>query len=105
MPPSMRKARIPSAAEIEAAATELGIPLPVRGPVRSRVVATIQLAEQHDAADDLAAAVDPVPAIAKTYRRLIEDGLPDHAAALIVAALAPGIAARAKTDGAAHAPQ
>lgn len=108
MPPPVRRPRPPSIEERTRIAVDLGLiePGEALSPRLQIKLANVRaLAERNEDEEDRAAKADPVPELADTYRRLIEAGLPEHAAARVVAALAPGIAGRAKTDGAAHAQQ
>lgn len=107
MPPRQRRPRVPSLEERTEYAIALGLIAPgesLSPTLQTKTAQLIALAEQIEDEEDRAAAADPVPEITDTYARLIEAGLPDFAAASIVAALAPGIAGRAN-QGAAHAPQ
>lgn len=98
--------RVPSEREITEYAKRLDLPLPLTPKTRARVAKAIQLAPQIEAEDQAAAAVEAAPAafaasIADAHTHLLGAGVPEHAAALVVAAIAPDI--WRKTQGAAHA--
>lgn len=102
----MHPKRIPSIAEREAAAIRLGKLLPGEkmSPRLQRQMADIlQKAVEIDAADAAREtnANEFVPPIVTTYDALIEGGLPEGAAAQVVAAIAPAI--WRANQGAAHA--
>ncbi|MGF7125012.1 hypothetical protein [Rhodococcus sp. BE178] len=82
--------RIPSDAEITAAARELGIEGPIRGAQRSKVAKAILLAEAmpDDEPGEPGRFVDQ---ITSTHARLIEAGLNTSAADRVVAAIAPAV--------------
>ncbi|WP_027500807.1 hypothetical protein [Rhodococcus sp. UNC363MFTsu5.1] len=94
--------RVPSDAEIAATAERLGLPA-VTPRDRAKVAKTIQLAPQIDAEDRAAevSAADFAESIAAAHTSLRDAGLPEHAAALVAAAIAPDV--WRTTQGAAHA--
>lgn len=99
--------RVPSMAEREAAAIELGVIKP--GEVLTPRL-QIKLAKVLEKRDELAAQQSAeqtatsnfVGPITATYTELVESGLPETAAAQVVAAIAPSI--WRANQGAAHAP-
>lgn len=98
----------PSEREINEAASKLGMSLPLKPSQYARVAKAIQLAPQIEAEEQAAAAVEAAPStfadeIADAHVHLLGAGVPEHAAALVVAAIAPDI--WRKTQGAAHAPR
>ncbi|MGN7133382.1 hypothetical protein ACTHQY_08925 [Rhodococcoides corynebacterioides] len=100
--------RTPSDAEINDAAVELGLvgrgePLTPR--LRAKVAKTIQLAGRIDAEEQVARETSTgfAAAAAATYTDLVEAGIPDTAAARVVAAIAPQL--WRDNQGAAHAPR
>lgn len=100
------KKRIPSMAEREAAAVRLGLIEPGQPltPRLQRKMADILATAEEIEADDAARAQSTtafVAPITTTYAALVEAGLPDHAAAQVVAAIAPAI--WRTNQGAAHA--
>lgn len=100
------KQRIPSMDEREAAAIRLGVIEPGEKltPRQQRQMADVLQAAGRIEAEDAArqtAAADFVAPITTTYDALIEGGLPEHAAAQVVAAIAPAI--WRTNQGAAHA--
>lgn len=104
MPPPVRQ-RVPSIEERTQVAVGLGLIGPgeeLSPRLQRQTAQLIGLAEANEEAEDRAAAADPVPQIISTYTRLTDAGLPDFAAAQIVAALAPGFTVQT-IEGAAHA--
>lgn len=92
MHPAPRPRRVPTDDEINQAAADLGIPLPVRGAMRAKLANTILLAEtlpDEDTTED----TEPgfVEQIARTHADLIEAGLPATTADRVVAAIAPAV--------------
>lgn len=98
--------RTPTEAEISHTAVQLGLirpgePVPPR--IRAKVAKTLQVAVQMESAEDAqeATSADFIRTVADTYSGLTGAGLPDEAAARVVAAIAPALW---RTDqGAAHA--
>lgn len=103
------KRNVPTMAEREAAAIRLGKLKPgekMSPQLQTQMAAIVQKAHDLDAADaaDAAAEInstDFATPIAATYDALIEGGLPEHAAARVVAAIAPAV--WRTNQGAAHA--
>lgn len=94
--------RVPSDAEITSVAARLGMPA-VTPRDRAKVAKAAQLAPQIDAHEAAAAesAADFAELISATHAGLLAAGIPDHAADLVVAAIAPDV--WRTTQGAAHA--
>ncbi|MCQ4119886.1 hypothetical protein [Rhodococcus tibetensis] len=100
--------RTPTDHEMQEAAERLGIvepgqPLPPR--LRAKVAKAIQAAEKIEATEqaEAAASSDFVTPVATIHADLITAGLPETAAARVVAAIAPAI--WRTSQGAAHARQ
>lgn len=98
--------RVPSMAEREEAAIRLGKLKPgekMSPQLQTQMAAIVQKAHDLDAADAAAEinTADFATPIAATYGALIEGGLPEHAAARVVAAIAPAV--WRTNQGAAHA--
>jgi len=97
--------RVPTDSEIDQAAAQLGLAQPLTPRQRTKVAKSLQLAvtmESDEAAAD-AASSDFAESVAATHARLLEAGLPERAAALVTAAIAPDV--WRTTRGAAHAHQ
>lgn len=98
--------RVPSLAEREEAAIRLGKLKPgekMSPQLQTQMAAIVQKAHDLDAADaerEINSADFATP-IVTTYDALIEGGLPEHAAARVVAAIAPAV--WRTNQGAAHA--
>ncbi|PTR42029.1 hypothetical protein C8K38_111198 [Rhodococcus sp. OK611] len=94
--------RVPSDAEINATAERLGMPA-VTPRERAKVAKACQLAPQIDDAERASevSTADFAASIAAAHTGLLDAGLPEHAAALVAAAIAPDV--WRKTQGAAHA--
>lgn len=98
--------RVPSMAEREEAAVRLGKLKPgekMSPQLQTQMAAIVQKAHDLDAADaarEVNSADFATPIVA-TYDALIEGGLPEHAAARVVAAIAPAV--WRTNQGAAHA--
>ena len=100
--------RVPSMAEREAAAVRLGLIQPgepLTPHLQKKLAKALQVAERMESDEEAkqVASSDFVQPVATTYTALIEAGLPDTAAAQVVAAIAPAI--WRTTQGAAHARQ
>ncbi|NKW39069.1 hypothetical protein GS935_20325 [Rhodococcus hoagii] len=99
--------RVPTEREIAEAAERLGLTPPLTPTEYKKVARAIQLAPQIEAEERAEEAVKAAPAdfaasIADAHTHLLSAGVPEHAAALVVAAIAPDL--WRKNQGAAHAP-
>lgn len=99
--------RVPSGSQIAETAERLGLALPLTPTQYKKVARAIQLAPRIEADEKAEEAVKAAPAdfasaIADAHTHLLGAGVPEHAAALVVAAIAPDL--WRTNQGAAHAP-